>query len=495
MSAAGRNTGGTGEPVGGIFRPELDRVVSFRDYVAIGFGVMIGVGWVVYAGHWLQQGGVLGAVLAFLIGGAFFIPVGKCYAELTAALPLSGGEVAFSFKAFGPFMAFVTAWALSLGYVALGPFETIAFGAMVEAIFPGAVTGPLYVIGGHSVTWSGLVSGLIAGGWVTWLNWRGVRDTVRFQTAVIYALLSCTLAFSVVAFVQGDVANLQPLFAGDGSLWAIAPASIASVIVVVPFFLAGFDCIPQAAEEAGIRMAPRQLGTAIVTCLVTGVIFYVVVILALGYSASAEDVGGILADDGKLPMAEVFRRTFGYEWAAKLVLIAALLGIASTLNGIFMAATRLLFAQGRGGLLPQWFAELHPVHRTPVNAVLFVGSLALLGPFVGKAGLTLIVTSSSLAFVATILITAVAALSLRRSAPDLPRPYRTSVPTMWSGIAVSLVLVGLMVIPGSPGQMGASEFAVIGLWMAAGLVFYVLRRRGGGLTNAQQARMILGEYR
>ena len=475
-------------------RPELDRVISFKDYIAIGFGVIVGVGWVVYAGQWLQSGGVLGAVLAFAIGGALLIPIGKCYAELTAALPLTGGELAFTYKAFGPLVSFLTAWALSMNYIAVTPFETIAIGAMVEAIFPTLSTSTLYEMGGYRIAWSTIIPGVLAGVWVIWLNWHGAKDSARFQTVVMVGLLACTAIFCTVAFWKGDVSHLQPLFAGEGHWRAIAPASIASVLVVVPFFLAGFDCIPQAAEESGVKMEARQLGIAIVASIVIGVVFYILIILALGYSVPGSTLNTIVAQKNQLPMAEVFRSSFGYEWAAKLVLIAALLGLISTLNGIFMAATRLLFAQGRGGLLPHWFSKLHPVHHTPQNAILFVGAIAVLGPFFGKAGLTHIVNSNSLVFSMVLLITALATLRLRKIAPDLKRPYRIARYTIWLAIAVGIFLVGLMTIPGSPGQMGHAEFITVGLWMLMGLTFYYLRRRKKDMSDEIQANMILADY-
>ena len=455
---------------------------------------MVGVGWVVYAGQWLQSGGILGAVLAFVIGGIFLIPVGKCYAELTAALPVTGGEVAFTYKAFGSLTAFFTAWALSLGYISITPFETIATGTMVEAIFPSLATSALYEIGGYRIAWSTIIPGVCAAVWIIWLNWRGAKNSARFQTVVMVGMLITTGLFCVVAFWKGELRNLQPLFVGDGQWWAIAPASIASVLVVVPFFLTGFDCIPQAAEEAGLKMPSRQLGTAIVTTIVIGMVFYVLVILALGVSVSGTNLQGIVADKDKLPMAAVFRESFHNEWAAKLVLLTALLGIVSTLNGMFMAATRLLFAQGRGGLLPHWFAELHPVHHTPKNAILFVGTLAILGPFFGKAGLLHIVNSYSFVISCVLLVTAICTLRLRRIAPDLARPYRIHILTIWCAIAVGLFLVGLMVVPGSPGQMEKAEFITVAIWLAVGTVFYFYRQKERGMSSRQQAYMILGEY-
>ena len=127
-------------------RPSLAHAIRFRTYVALGVGVIVGVGWVVYSGEWLLDGGPVGAMLAFLVGGLLLLPIGFCYAEMTAAIPLAGGELCFAYKAFGPRLAFVTAWLLALGYISVAPFETIAMGVMFEALLPQWATDALYVV-------------------------------------------------------------------------------------------------------------------------------------------------------------------------------------------------------------------------------------------------------------------------------------------------------------------------------------------------------------
>jgi amino acid transporter len=243
-------------------------------------------------------------------------------------------------------------------------------------------------------------------------------------------------------------------------------------------------------------MQPRKLGIAIIVTILMGAVFYTMIILALGLSAPVHRIIEITANKNAMPLAEVFRTGLGSEWMARLVLFAGLLGILSTLNGIFIAATRILFAQGRGGLLPHWFAELHPEHHTPKNAVLFVGAIALAGPFIGKAGLLHIVNSYSLVFSFILTITAFAALRLRRTAPEMPRPYRTARSSIYLAIAVGFILIGLMTLPGSPGQMGRAEFVTVIVWMILGLALYWLRQSGRTpMTGDEQRRMILGDYR
>ena len=197
-------------------RETLERSIPFRSYVALGLGIIVGVGWVVYSGQWLEDGGPLGAMLAFLLGGLLLLPIGMCYAEMTSSLPLAGGELAFAYKAFGSLTAFLTAWMLALAYVAITPFETIAIGALLETLVPQIATDALYHVGfgdeKERVALSTLVPGVVVGGFLVWLNWHGARDSARFQMIVVTGLLACTVIFCGVAVLRGDLANLQPLW-------------------------------------------------------------------------------------------------------------------------------------------------------------------------------------------------------------------------------------------------------------------------------------------
>ena len=76
-------------------KSEFDKVLGAWDILVIAFGAMIGWGWVVSSGSWIQKGGVVGASIAFAIGGVMIFFIGLTYAELTAAMPQCGGEHVF----------------------------------------------------------------------------------------------------------------------------------------------------------------------------------------------------------------------------------------------------------------------------------------------------------------------------------------------------------------------------------------------------------------
>jgi len=478
-------------------RETLEKSIPFRNFIALGLGIIVGVGWVVYSGQWLQDGGPLGAMIAFLIGGLLLLPVGMCYAEMTAALPLAGGEVSFAYKAFGTTPAFAAGWALALSYTIVTPFETIAIGSLLETLIPAIETEALYHVGigdvQERVSLSTIIPGLAVGLYLLWLNYQGAKNSAQFQLWVVYALVTCAVIFTTVALINGDVENLKPLFAvREGSPHGIAAiaAPIISVLVVVPFFMSGFDAIPQAAEEAGEHVPPRQLGMAILASIIAGAIFYTLIILAVSMSMP-------WTVSSTLPMtsAAVFEAAFGYVWASKLVIFTALLGLVTTLNGMYVAASRLLFSLGRGGMLPHWFAGVHPTHHTPKNALIFVGVISLLGPFVGKFALSPIVNSSSLMFTVALFITSLATVSLRKSHPDMDRPYRAMPLALYLGPVISITLILLMTLPQSPGQLGQVEFMVVGVWVLLGLIAYTLRRWRHPVPKEERDYLILGDYR
>src|SRR2546427_11063445 len=78
----------------------LARKLRVTDYFTLGWGTMVGVGWLVVMDDWLLRGGSLGAVLGFAIGGALLLPIGYVYGQLVMAMPDAAGEVAYTAKDF-----------------------------------------------------------------------------------------------------------------------------------------------------------------------------------------------------------------------------------------------------------------------------------------------------------------------------------------------------------------------------------------------------------
>ena len=165
-------------------KSEFDKVLGAWDILVIAFGAMIGWGWVVSSGSWIQKGGVVGASIAFAIGGVMIFFIGLTYAELTAAMPQCGGEHVFSYKAMGPNGSFICTWAIILGYVSVTCFEACAFPTIITYLWPGFLKGYMYSVAGFDIYASWVAVAVIVAFLITLINVLGAKTAAVLQTVL-----------------------------------------------------------------------------------------------------------------------------------------------------------------------------------------------------------------------------------------------------------------------------------------------------------------------
>ena len=156
------------------------------DTILLGFGAMIGWGWMVLAGAAVSNGGFLGAGLGFLVGSLAILVIGFIYAELASALPFAGGEHVYTEHAFGPIASFICTWSIIFGYVSVVAFEAIALPVAMTYLFPELRAVPLWTIAGYEVHLSEVLIGAVAAAAITILNILGIRLAARVQTCLLY---------------------------------------------------------------------------------------------------------------------------------------------------------------------------------------------------------------------------------------------------------------------------------------------------------------------
>jgi amino acid transporter len=472
-------------------RPVLRRSLDSFGLFALAFGSMIGVGWVTAMGGWLTQAGPGGAILAFLAGGLLMLAIGMCYAEVTPMLPVAGGEVAYAYAAYGAARSFIVGWFLAFGYISVSAFEAISIGRVLAYLFPALDRMPLYSIAGAPVYLPHLILAALFTAAITAVNFFGVGKAGAFQKWLTVAFLSAAVLFVGAGLSRGDVAHAQPWFTPGG--WNAAGAGILAVFVTVPFWFVGFDTIPQGAEEAHESVPLKRLGTMITTAIVAATAFYVLLIASVALAGPWQNV--VAAD---LPTARAFELAFQSNVWTRLILIAALLGLLTSWNGFFLAASRVLFALGRGRIISPRFGATHPAHDTPHVSILFVGALTLVTPLLGRNALLAFVNVGSFCIGIAFLGVALSVMTLRRVRPDLERPYRIPagrlVPTVAALGAVFILFV--MIAPGSPAALRwPLEVSILATFTALGGVFWLGGRRlRSSAREDQRARLILERY-
>ena len=470
---------------------DLKKTLGPVQFFSIGFGGIVGIGWIVYMGLWFSQAGPIGTTVAFLVGGLLMCLIGLCYAELGAMYPVAGAEAVYGYRAFGQLGSFAVGWAMVLMMTAVVPYVATGLAWILGVLFPG-IGGPvLYTWRGQPIQALGLA---IAIGWVLWLgilNYRGIKGAAKFQDWLTYGKVAISVLFIGAAIFLGSNANLQPMFqhGPDGSI----VGGMLAVLATTPWFFGGFNMIPQLFEERAEGTSARTLGLVVVLTILAAAAYSAVAALSVGSVAPWQQI--VKAD---LPAAAAFRIAFGSEWMARVVLVAGLCGIVTVGNGASIAASRLLFALGRARMVSPGFTELHPGYGSPVKAIYFVTTFGVLGAFLGKAGIAPIVNVGSAAACLAYFFTSLAVWRLRSIEPEHSRPYRLPL-----GSVISLLAsVGSLFLLWSAlrqhwidaGGGFPLEWAVIIVWALLGAALW--NRAGAAravLAPGEQRKIVLGE--
>ena len=129
-------------------RQTLKRVLGMKDTLALAFGAMVGWGWVILSGDWINFGGSLGSTAGFLLAGAPILMIGLVYAELAAAMPVVGGEHEYSLRALGRHWSYICTWSIVFVYVSVCAFEAAALPTVIEYWLPDYQAGFLWTVAG-----------------------------------------------------------------------------------------------------------------------------------------------------------------------------------------------------------------------------------------------------------------------------------------------------------------------------------------------------------
>ncbi|MBQ9059827.1 MAG: APC family permease [Firmicutes bacterium] len=461
-------------------RSVLSQGLGRTDVIALGFGTMVGWGWIMMGASWVSGAGYLGALIAFLVGGGILLLIGLIYGELTAALPLAGGEFVFVYRAIGSKTAFLTGWIMALAYLSVAAWEGIALATAVNYLLPIPRVGPLWEIAGYEVYLSWALVGMIGAAALLVLNLIGSRTAILFQVMATMAIMAIVLILVLGGLVYGSRDNIGNVFTtGSGFSY---------VLLMVPAMLIGFDVIPQSAEE--MNLEKRDIGRMIMVCIIISVVWYCLLILGVGLAAPEE-----VRSSGIIPVADVAAYAFRSQLFSDIMILGGILGILTTWNGFFLGASRLLFAMGRARLIPEVFGRTMGKNHVPVVAILAVGILCIATPLLGRNALIWLVSMSALCALFTYTMVAVAFVQLRRKEPRLERPFKLWN-NAWIGALICLIAIVYtlfyIVSAVTQGEITAA-YAMLIAWLMAGVFLYGLAdRQRRVLTKAEAEYMVFG---
>jgi basic amino acid/polyamine antiporter, APA family len=377
-------------------------VLSLRDAIGLIVGTIVGVGIFrtpsLVAEH---AGSVSVALLAWLAGGLVSLLGALCYAELASTYPNTGGDYHYLSRAFGPRLGFLFAWA-RLTVVQTGAIALLAF-------VLGDYTAEVLGLGAWG---SPLCAGLIVVV-LTATNIVGVRQGATTQNVLTTVEIAGILLVALAGLVAEPTA---------GATAGSAMPSTGAFGLVMVFVLLTYGGWNEAAYLSGELRDP---GRTMVRALVWSLALVTALYLLINWTFLATlGVAGVAGS--KAVAADVVHQTLGSagaRLAGALIVIAAL----TSINAAIFTGARSSYAVGRDVRLLGFLGRWHPITRTPVNALLTQGVVALALVGLGaltRRGFETMVEYTAPVFWLFLFLTGVALLVLRRRDPERPRPFR-----------------------------------------------------------------------
>jgi amino acid transporter len=450
---------------------ELERTLGFLEAMTLGGGTMIGAGIFILPGIAAQNAGPASSI-SYAIAGFVALLAALSLSELATGMPIAGGSYHYVNRALGGLFGSIVGWGMWTGLMFASAFYMIGFGQYIVEPVP-FLDGRVFIV----------ALGLLGLALLVGVNYYGTEESSSLQNVMIGAETVVILVFVAVGVFFIDPVNLEP-FAPTGTTGVVATTGI----VFISFL--GFEIIATVAGE--IKNPSRIIPLSMILSVVLVTLLYVLVMLV---STGVLPIDALAASP--IPVADVITVYLGPIGAVAIVFAAIVAAISSS-NSSVLAASRVVYAMGRDGIVSEWLNTSHPRFFTPHRAILVTGGVIALLVSVGlgvDAIISLLAEAASFSFLVAYSLVHVSLVVFRRAEPDeydpsftLPNPLYPTVPVL--GVVLSLVVVSQM----------APVIVLVGTGIVAlGVVWYAVYARsrvvGEGLLREALRPELTNPYR
>jgi len=457
---------------------ELERSLGTFQLMMFGVGATVGTGIFFVLQEAVPSAGPA-VIVSFLIAGLAAGLSAVCYAELASAIPVSGSTYSYAYHALGEFVAMLIAACVVLEYGISSSAVAVGWSGYFNELLQNT-------IGAHipdALSYSPIVDGNSPTGLINLpavilvllcaiLLIRGASESARANAIMVIIKLSVLGMFVVI----GLTAFKADHFSG---FWHSGAASISAAAGTIFFSFIGLDAVSTAGEE--VRNPQKALPRAIMGALVIVISVYVLVAIA---GVGAQPVAAFSDPEQQTAgLSVILKNITGSTIPATILAAGAVVSVFSVTLVTFYGQTRILFAMGRDGLLPDRFSVVNPRTLTPAfNTVVVAVVVALIAGFVPAGYLWDTISIGTLMAFSTV---AIGIIVLRVREPDLPRPFRTPgypVTPIITIIACGYVLSGLRAV----------TWIIFGCWILVVVIFYLAWGRRHAALN-REPREQLGD--
>jgi basic amino acid/polyamine antiporter, APA family len=457
-----------GAPVAHGASDHLKRSIGTFQLTMFGVGATVGTGIFIVLQQAVPKAGPA-VLISFVVAGIAAGLSAICYAEMAAAVPVSGSTYSYAYTTMGEVVAMGVAACLLLEYGVSMSATAIGWSGylnkLLDSLFGWQLPHVLMSApwGNDNPGYVNLPAMILIGGCALLLI-RGASESATVNTIMVIIKLCVLAMFVLIAFTAFTTDH----FAG---FWHAGFAGITAGASTIFFTFIGLDAVSTAGDE--VKNPQKTMPRAIIAALIVVTSIYILVAFAGLGTQSAEAFGG--DDQAEAGLSVILEHILhGQTWASTILAAGAVISIFSVTLVVMYGQTRILFAMGRDGLLPPMFAKVNPKTMTPVNNTIIVAVItSVLAGFVPIDYLWDLVSIGTLVAFITV---SIGVIILRVREPDLPRAFKVPgypVTPILSVLACGFVLYGLPPI----------TWLWFGVWVAVVLGFYFLWGRRHSALN------------
>ena len=445
---------------------------------ALAFSIGTSIGWgslVVTCNTYLAGAGPAGSVLGLIIGAVAMLIISRSYTYLMRMYPEAGGAYSYSKEVLGYDYGFLSAWFLAMTYLAI-LWANITSLPLFGRIFLGGLfkVGKLYTIFGYDVYFGEILLSIAATAVATLIcaNFKRAVDTVM---VVLAGILILGIAVCFVSALSGGGSVGKPYFIEDTN----AVKQIVEIAVISPWAFIGFENISHFTEE--FTFDRRKLGRIFTVSVTITLALYIMITLmsVTAYPDRYSNWTEYIADIGNLSGIEALPPFYAAHYymgdSGVYILMLVLLSLVITsLFGNISAIGRLFYSLSKDRVLPGKLDRIYD-NGIPKRAVVLVGAVSLIIPFVGRTAIGWIVDVTTIGATIIYALTCASAVKLAKDSGD-----KNEARFGYIGLVLMAVFGSYLLIPDivTRSTISKETFLLFIVWSVLGFAYfrYILKR-------------------
>jgi APA family basic amino acid/polyamine antiporter len=454
----------------------LKRSLGATQLVALGIGAIVGAGIFVLTGVAAAEHAGPAVVYSFILAAIGCALAGFCYSEFSTMIPIAGSAYAYSYATLGELVAWVIGWALVLEYAVGAATVSVGWSGTVVSIMNSlGVSLPPSLLASPWDKPAGVINlpAVLIICAITAILIKGIQESARFNSVVVAVKLTVVIAFIILGYAYINRENYTPFLPENttGQFGVFGWTGVLAAAGQIFFAYIGFDAVSTAAQEA--KNPSRDMPIGIVGSLAICTVLYILYALVLTGIVNYKEL------NVAAPYALAVDRMTGMPWLGFWMKLGSLLGLTTVMLVMLLGQSRVFYSMSRDGLLPKLFSEIHPRFQTPWKSnlllMVFVSLLAAFTPISNLGQLT------SIGTLAAFIVVCVGIIVLRRTHPELPRPFRTPLVPLVPALGV-VANFALMY------SLSNTTWIAFLTWMGVGLLIYFTYSKHRSVLQRSLAR-------